>query len=316
MAGEPEREEGAIAAALLQGLDALEAYRAGKYDKSRTLLLAAIELRPGLTEQLLQLLFFSTQKVGYELAVACYVLPSLGLPDAVIGEMKEKWLSAPDQAPFAQLIAMAKNFPDLQARTEDDVFLTPGNMALTERTVLASRPFGTPDEDYVAVAKDDDTGVRSSTFSFQSTKSLHRGFSQRTCLTQPLLLLPTVAFHEEQFAYLLEQGILGKEFEPAQRGLSAMRQAMESPELSEIMPYGQEKKAVGFIIPEMREQYNLPAMPTTFGRLIHRRPVQIDLNASTLGPDAQALPRVEAVQAQFHANNGIAVSRPATTLNC
>ena len=83
-------------------------------------------------------------------------------------EMKEKWLSAPDQAPFAQLIAMAKNFPDLQARTEDDVFLTPGNMALTERTVLASRPFGTPDEDYVAVAKDDDTGVRSSTFSFRS----------------------------------------------------------------------------------------------------------------------------------------------------
>ena len=49
-------------------------------------------------------------------------------------------------------------FPDLQARTEDDVFLTPGNMALTERTVLASRPFGTPDEDYVAVAKDDETG--------------------------------------------------------------------------------------------------------------------------------------------------------------
>ena len=137
MAGDPEREEGAIAAALVQGLDALQAYRAGKYDKSRTLLLAAIELRPGLTEQLLQLLFFSTQKVGYELAVACYVLPSLGLPDAVIGEMQEKWLSAPDQAPFAQLIAMAKNFPDLQARTEDDVFLTPGNMALTERTVLA-----------------------------------------------------------------------------------------------------------------------------------------------------------------------------------
>ena len=97
-----------------------------------------------------------------------HVLPSLGLPDAVIGEMQEKWLSAPDQAPFAQLIALAKNFPDLQARTEDDVFLTPGNMALTERTVLASRPFGTPDEDYVAVAKDDDTGVRSSTFSFRS----------------------------------------------------------------------------------------------------------------------------------------------------
>ena len=125
-----------------------------------------------------------------------------------------------------------------------------------------------------------------------------------------------MAFHEEQFAYLLEQGILGREFEPAQRGLSAMRQAMESPELSEIMPYGQEKKAVGFIIPEMREQYNLPAMPTTFGRLIHRRPVQIDLNASTLGLDARAQAQVDAIQAQFHANNGIAVSsRPATTLN-
>ena len=120
---------------------------------------------------------------------------------------------------------------------------------------MAGRPAAPPSAGYAAVAKDDDTGVRS------------------------------IAFHANQYRHLLDNGLVGPEHEETWRGYVAMKEAMEGPKVQKVMAYGQEKKAVGFIVPEMRKEFDLPPMPTAFGRVNHRRtPPAALLESTTLHP--------------------------------
>ena len=89
-----------------------------------------------------------------------------------------------------------------------------------------------------------------------------------------------------------------------------MKEAMEGPKVQKVMQYGQEKKAVGFIVPEMRQLYDLPPMPTAFGRVNYRRkPPAALLNSTTLHSRMQdSTQNVDTIQTQFEANSGIAVA--------
>ena len=273
-------------AALCRGLDGLQVYKSREYDTGRKLLLEAIELRSpsGSSERLLLLLYWAEKKVGFELAVTFYLLPFLGLPAAALSDISDQWLSPEDKAPIAQFLKMLKSFPDLQDRAAEDVFLTTNTMELIDRCLLAGRAAEVPGEDaaagYVAVAKDDDTGVRST------------------------------GFHANQYRHLLDNGLIDQGFEATWRGYVTMREAMEGPKVQEIMSYGQEKKAAGFIIPEMRKQYDLPAMPTAFGRVNYRRPTPaVLLQGSALHPHmVETSAHIDDLQTQFDANNGIAVA--------
>ena len=272
--------------ALERGLSGLEAYKSRDYETGRKLLLEAIDLRGGDTaERLLLLLYWQELRCGFELAVTFYLLPFLGLSNEILAGVSEQWVDAEDKAPFAQFVRQLNTFPDLQQRSEEDVFLTPHNMELKDRTLMAGRPGALPSAEYIAVAKDDDTGVRS------------------------------MSFHANQYRYLLDEGLLGAEHEETWAGLTAMKEAMEGPNVQQVMHYGQEKKAIGFIIPELREKHDLPAMPTAFGRVNYRRPVPPALLAKTplhtrMVEDTE---NINSIQSQFDANNGIAVADDVLT---
>jgi hypothetical protein len=272
--------------ALRHGLDGLRAYKSGEYEAGRKLLLEAIELRgTAAAENLLLLLYWREKRYGFELAVTFFLIPFLGLPDQTLSFVSEKWVAAEDKSPWAQFVQQLARFPSIQHRAEDDVFLTPYSMELKDRTLMAGRPAALPSADYAAVAKDDDTGVRS------------------------------IAFHANQYRYLLDNNLIGSEHEETWRGYVAMKEAMEGPEVQQVMQYGQEKKAIGFIVPEIRDNYGFPAMPTAFGRVNYRRkPPASLLNSTSLHPRMlDSTKNLDAIQTQFDANNGIAVADDVLT---
>jgi hypothetical protein len=267
------------------GLKALHAYKARQYSHARQLMLRAIKLRKACTEDLLRLLFFAERQAGsFELAMAFYMLPFLGMPDAVLRMSTEQGfpeslLDKQGGEGVTPLVKSLNMHPQLRGRKIDDVFLNQDTMELVERALLAGRAPWTPDAGYVRDAKEDETGVRN------------------------------VAFHAEQCKYLLDRGLLGPEFQTVFEEFVAMRIAMESSRVQKVLAYGQVKKAAGFVLPDMRKQYGLPAMPTAFGRVNYRRPVQIELSETTLHASAMQPDAIESVQNQFIGiNDGIAVA--------
>jgi hypothetical protein len=272
--------------ALRRGLDGLRAYKSREYETGRKLLLEAIELRgAAVADNLLLLLYWQEKRCGFELAVTFFLIPFLGLSDKTLSFVTEQWVAAEDKSPWAQSVRQLARFPGIQQRAEDDLFLTPYNMELKDRTLMAGRPAALPNAGYAAVAKDDDTGVRS------------------------------IAFHANQYRYLLDNGLISPEHEETWRGYVTMKEAMEGPDVQTVMQYGQEKKAVGFIVPEIRENYGFPAMPTAFGRVNYRRkPPAALLDSTSLHPRMlDSTQNLDAIQMQFEANNGIAVADDVLT---